>query len=116
MYLAPKTFVRYSLLKKVINLKISKIPINSSIGKLLRFLLNLIPRDYEVPILQGKLKGQKWIVGSSNHGCWLGSYEYEKRLRFEGEVQKDSVVYDIGANVGFYTLLASKLVGGNGKG
>ncbi len=57
----------------------------------------------------------KWIVGSSNHGCWLGSYEYAKRCAFERVVREGSVVFDIGANVGFYTLLASVLVGARGR-
>jgi len=51
-------------------------------GKILRFPLRFIPTKVVVPILQGTLKGKKWIVGSSNHGCWLGSYEYEKCILF----------------------------------
>ncbi len=84
-------------------------------GKILRFPLRLISPDTVLPILQGKLKGLKWVTGSSNHGCWLGSYEYDKRAAFENRVGKGSVVFDIGANVGFYTLLASVLVGDRGK-
>jgi FkbM family methyltransferase len=57
----------------------------------------------------------KWIAGCSNHGCWLGSYEYAKRKAFEKAVVEGSVVFDIGANVGFYTLLASVLVGPRGR-
>jgi len=30
-------------------------------------------------------------------------------------VQRDSVVFDIGANIGYFTLLMSKLVGHNGQ-
>ena len=85
------------------------------LGKLLRFPFRFIPTDMRMPILQGRLKGKKWIVGSSNHGCWLGSYEYEKRLVFEKTVTKGSIVFDIGAHVGFYTLLASVLVGPGGR-
>ena len=84
-------------------------------GKLFRFPLRFIPKSMIVPILQGKIKGKKWIVGSSNHGCWLGSYEYEKQILFTKVVKEGSVVYDIGAHVGFYTLLASELVGPKGK-
>jgi len=84
-------------------------------GKALRFPLRLIPPDTVLPILQGKLRGLKWIAGSSNHGCWLGSYEYHKQKAFEKMVPKGSVVFDIGANAGFYTLLASVLVGAQGR-
>jgi FkbM family methyltransferase len=81
----------------------------------LRLPLRLIPQDTVLPILQGKLRGLKWIAGSSNHGCWLGSYEYHKRQALEKMVAKGSVVLDIGANAGFYTLLASVLVGRQGR-
>jgi FkbM family methyltransferase len=68
-----------------------------------------------MPILQGRLRGKRWIVGSSNHGCWLGSYEFTKRRLFEKIVTENSVVFDIGAHAGFYTLLSSVLVGPHGK-
>jgi len=84
-------------------------------GRLLRYPLKLIPRRMKMPILQGRLKGKKWIVGSSIHGCWLGSYEYEQRILFEQLVTEGSVVFDVGAHVGFYTLLAATLVGPRGQ-
>ncbi len=84
------------------------------LGKLLRRPLKLIPRQMTMPILQGRLRGKKWIAGSSNHGCWLGSYEYEQRRLFEQLITEGSVVFDIGAHVGFYTLLAATLVGPRG--
>ena len=84
------------------------------IGKLLRSPLRLIPRSAVVPILQGPLRGKKWIAGSSTNGCWLGSYEFEKQNALRRELKPGSVVYDIGANVGFYSLLASAIVGETG--
>lgn len=85
------------------------------VGKVLRLPLRLIPPETALPIVQGRLRGRRWIVGSSDHGCWLGSYEYKKRLVFERLVAPGSVVFDVGANVGFYTLLASILVGPRGR-
>ncbi|CAN1210585.1 Methyltransferase FkbM family protein [Tumidithrix helvetica PCC 7403] len=93
----------------------SGIPNQSLLGKILRLPLRLLPANLIVPILQGKLRGQKWITGSSNHGCWLGSYELDKRLLIEQTIQEGKVFIDLGAHVGFYTLLASKLVGEHGK-
>ena len=55
------------------------------------------------------------FVGSSVHGCWLGTYEYEKQALFTRTITRKSTVFDIGSNVGFYTLLASTLVGPDGK-
>ena len=93
----------------------SGIPARSLIGRSLRLPLRLIPRDACIPILQGRLRGMRWIAGSSIHGCWLGSYEYAKRRLFERTIPAGSVVFDIGAHVGFYTLLASVLVGPTGS-
>lgn len=96
-------------------LNFSGIANSGIVGKALRFPLRLIPRDSVVRVLQGPLRGKKWIAGSSNHGCWLGSYEHSKQQLFQQKVSTGSVVLDVGANVGFYTLLASVLVGDSGK-
>jgi FkbM family methyltransferase len=84
------------------------------IGKLLRAPLRLIPRSAVLPILQGPLRGKKWTAGSASHGCWLGSYEYHKQRALQRQLKVGDVVYDIGANVGFYSLLASVIVGETG--
>jgi FkbM family methyltransferase len=93
----------------------SKLDYQSALGKILRFPLRLIPKGMVLPILQGRLRGRKWIVGAGEHGYWLGSYEMNKRLAFEREIKPGSVVYDIGANVGYFSLLAAVLSGENGK-
>lgn len=93
---------------------LSGISRDTLIGKLLRAPLRLIPRTAVVPIIQGPLRGMKWTVGSGAHGCWLGSYEHDKQKLFQKTVKPGDVVYDVGANVGFYTLLASVLVGEKG--
>jgi hypothetical protein len=93
----------------------SGIPYKSSWGKLLRFPLRFLPKNLVVPVLQGPLRGKKWVVGSSNHGCWLGSYEFDKQKQFTESLARGQIVYDVGAHVGFYTLLASSLVGQEGQ-
>ncbi len=100
---------------KKLNTNFSGISNKGLIGKLLRLPLRLLPKDMKLPVLQGKLKGKRWIVGSGNHGCWLGSYEHEKQNLFAEMLQEGSVVFDIGAHVGFYTLLSSQIVGPKGK-
>ena len=93
----------------------SAISNKSIFGKFLRAFLNFIPKNTVLSILQVKLKGKKWIKGSGDNGYWLGTYELEKQKLFEKVIKKGDIVYDIGANVGFYTLLASELVGKKGR-
>lgn len=96
-------------------MNLSGISDKSLFGKLLRLPLRLIPPQTVLPVLQGRLRGKKWIVGSSLHGFWLGTFEYDKRIVFEQTVKENSVVFDIGAHVGYYTLLASALAGPGGR-
>jgi FkbM family methyltransferase len=93
----------------------SEISNKSFLGKTLRLPLKFLPAQMKMPIMRGKLRGKKWIIGSGNHGCWLGSYEYYKQKLFEKTIPLGSVVYDLGGHVGFYSLLASELVGPAGK-
>lgn len=81
----------------------------------LQFPLRFVPRNMKMFILRGRLRGKRWIVGSGNHECWLGTYEYQKQILFEKTVTEGSIVFDVGAHVGFYTLLASVLVGSKGR-
>jgi FkbM family methyltransferase len=87
----------------------------SPLGRALRIPLRLIPKDAIIAILRGPLHGKKWIVGSFLHGCWLGTYRYQKQAAFRSSVKPGNVVYDLGANVGFFSLLASTLVGEEGR-
>ncbi len=75
-------------------------------------------RDY--PVLFGPLKGARFVLGSfagegGGASVFLGRSEPEQASYFAREVGAGSVVFDIGANVGFYTVLASRLVGESGK-
>ena len=84
-------------------------------GKIARLPLALIPRNAVVPILRGGLRGKRWVVGSAIHRCWLGFYEFEKQRLISSMVKPGTVFYDVGANVGFYSLLAAGLVGPQGR-
>jgi FkbM family methyltransferase len=82
--------------------------LQGTLGVVARLPLKLVPDGLRVPVMQGPMKGIRWITGSSTHGCWLGTYERDKqRLLFEALGPND-VFFDIGANVGLYTLLASQ--------
>lgn len=92
-----------------------RLPTTSLLGRLLRAPLRLIPRGAAVRILYGPLRGMRWIVGSGNHGYWLGTYEIDKLKTFYRTLKEGDVVYDLGANVGYYSLIASKAVGATGR-
>lgn len=87
----------------------------SAFGPQLRKLAKLIPTGSIVPIVSGPLKGMRWVVGSSNHGCWLGTYETEKLSIIRQWIKPGMVVYDLGAHVGEYSMIFSKEVGPTGK-
>ena len=80
----------------------------------LRLLVRAVPKGATVRVLQGRLRGARWIAGASNAGYWLGSYEVDVQ-QLVGELLGDGdVFYDVGANVGFFTLLAGRVVGPTG--
>lgn len=81
---------------------------DTPLGRLIRQPLRAIPPDATVRVLWGPLRGARWIVGSSTHGCWLGTYERAFQALFFSLVPEGGVVWDVGANVGFYSLLAAR--------
>lgn len=94
----------------------SAVPGGSVLGRVLRSFLRVIPKGTTMPILQGRAKGLKWTVGAGdNNGFWIGSYELDTQKVIAEHATPGKVVYDIGANAGFFTLLASVLVGEKGR-
>jgi FkbM family methyltransferase len=82
---------------------------------ILRLPLRLVPRDAIVSIVSGELRGWQWIVRSATNGCWLGTYERHVQRLFREHLRPGAIAFDVGANVGFFTMLASKLVGSAGR-
>lgn len=96
-------------------LRFSDIPAGSFLGRASRKCLSIIPKNWTMPVLQGPLRGMRWIVGAQNHGMWLGSYEAEKQVAISKMLLPGQTFYDIGANAGFFTLLGAKCVGLSGR-
>lgn len=92
----------------------SKISNRGMIGKFLRYFVRLLPKNAVMPIMQGELKGTKWVVGSGVAGYWLGSYELAEQKKIKEYLSAGDTFYDIGAHCGFYSLLAGMLVGESG--
>lgn len=93
----------------------SAIPARSLVGKLLRLPLRLLPARTCIPVLQGPLRGKRWIVGAGNHSCWLGCYETGKQEQLRTLIRPGDTVYDLGANSGYFSLLCSLLTGPAGR-
>jgi FkbM family methyltransferase len=70
-----------------------------------------------VPILKGKLAGMKWLINAGGKILRLmfSTYEPEQTALFETNIKPGTVVFDVGAHAGYYTLLSSVLVGPAGK-
>ncbi|MCA9288851.1 MAG: FkbM family methyltransferase [Phycisphaerales bacterium] len=84
-------------------------------GKLIRTPLRLMPSTAVVPILSGPNRGLRWVVGASTHGNWLGTFEGDKPRRMAERLKPGMTVFDVGANVGYFTLLSARSVGPEGK-
>jgi FkbM family methyltransferase len=74
----------------------------------------LIADDLMLPILRGRLAGKRWLIGT-RVSFFTGRYEKEQTRVFAESVHEADVVYDIGAHVGYYTVLASVIVGRRGR-
>jgi FkbM family methyltransferase len=77
------------------------------IGNLIAPLVYALPQGTALPIVTGPLRGRKWIVSSQTANFWYGTFEREKARKFQSRIEPGSIVYDVGANVGYYTLLAA---------
>jgi len=93
----------------------SRIDYEKRLGRLLRLPLRLVPRSAVFPIIQGPGRGIKWKIGSGNHGYWLGSYVVDVQTYLKETLTNGCVFYDIGAHAGFFSLIASRLVGNDGR-
>lgn len=80
-------------------------------GRAIRAPLRLIPKTAVVPILSGPNRGLRWVAGSFNHGCWLGTYERRCAEFIAAQIRPGATVFDVGANVGYYTLLMARRAG-----
>ncbi len=75
----------------------------------------IVPQNLAFPILSGPLAGRRWVFCSGNIEHVLGTYESAKAWRIAEAVRAGFTFYDIGAHVGYYTILASRFVGTEGR-
>jgi FkbM family methyltransferase len=83
-------------------------------ARLLRPLVNaLAPRGpATVQVRSGVAKGVRLVIKPREEKYyWTGTHEPEVQLAFARELAPGTTVWDVGAHVGFYTVLASRAVG-----
>jgi len=92
---------------------VGKVPV---VGSALRKLARRFPEGSVVEIRSGVAAGYRW---KRHHryvnGYWLGHYELEIQDLLKHELKAGQTFFDVGANAGFFTLVAAKLVGLAGR-
>jgi FkbM family methyltransferase len=70
-----------------------------------------------LPILAGPLRGRWWLPASRGKILRIlgGGYEPEQTALFQEWIRPGATVLDVGAHVGYYTLISSVLAGPRGR-
>ncbi len=70
----------------------------------------------EITVAAGGLAGKKMMLDmQTEKDYWLGTYEMDLQQAIQDWVQSGMVAYDVGANIGYVSLLLAKRVGENGQ-
>ena len=72
------------------------------------------------PVIRGPLKGARFILGSGagdggGASVYFNMVESEQTSAFVSSLKNGMTFFDIGANVGYYSILGARLVGSQGK-
>ncbi len=79
------------------------------ISKALKSCFERLP-SLSVKIPFGHMKGVRWIGASANPGQVFGKYEPEQEAKFIELLQSCNTFWDVGAHVGWYSLLSAKVL------
>ncbi len=86
------------------------------LSKALRWYANRYPEGSAVTIKSGLAAGMKWRRHHRYvNGYWTGQYELPMQRALQRELKPGDCFYDVGANAGFFSLVAAKLVGDTGS-
>jgi len=93
--------------------RVGRVPV---VGAWLRALVRRYPEGSVVTIKSGFAAGMKW---KRHHryvnGYWIGNYEYDIQRAIARLLEPGGVFYDVGANAGFFSVMASARVGVSGR-
>ena len=84
------------------------------ISRGIRRLLNKVSPEHlgVVEVASGGNKGFRMVLDlQSEKDYWLGTYEIDLQEGIKKLIQSGWTVYDVGANIGYFTLMFSRLVG-----
>jgi FkbM family methyltransferase len=87
-------------------------------ASLIRKILNIVaPHGLtSVTVAGGGLAGVKLVLDlQSEKDYWLGSYEPELQAAVRDWMKPGIVVYDVGANIGYLSLLMARQIGDGGR-
>jgi len=86
-------------------------------GFIRRMLNRAAPQGLtKIQVAAGELAGINFILDlQTEKDYWLGTYEQDLQQAIREFVEPGSVVYDIGANIGYITILLEDAVGINGQ-
>jgi FkbM family methyltransferase len=91
---------------------------NPSLSSLLRSTLNrVVPEGLsEVEISAENMVGLRMNLDlQSEKDYWLGTYEPELQAAIQDLTKPGQIIYDLGANIGFISLLFASRTGSNGR-
>jgi len=92
----------------------------NTLRKTARLLAGKFLPRWAYPVLRGPLTGARFILGSlagegGGSSVYLNLVEPEKTTTFINNLTNGQVCFDVGANVGYFTILGSRCVGSTGK-
>jgi len=86
----------------------------NKIKYILKKPLKLIGEKIPITVKYGPLRGYRILVVSPIK-FFKGTYEKERTEMFLKIIKEGDIFYDIGAHFGFYSLIASRIIGDKGK-
>jgi FkbM family methyltransferase len=93
---------------------------STAIRPVVRWLTGRVMPPFAYPVVRGPLRGKRFILRSAagaggGASVYVNGVEPLKTKALLGVLEPGQIVFDIGANIGYYTLLASQQVGPSGR-